>query len=117
MVRKKKIEVLQTKYQLIINTLSIHLFASSFAKISTLTSLYHSFRLRIQSIITAYTNEKPLYFNHLAFSHLRHHLQISQLSALTSLQIQVLSFAVCNDDSIDNQPFEQILLASYFAKN
>jgi len=116
MVRKKKIDVLQTKYPLIINALSIVPFASSFAEISTLTSLCHSFRLRIQSIITAYANEKPLYFNHLAFSHLHHRLQISQLSAMTSLQIQVPSFAVCNDDSIDNQPFEQILLASVFAK-
>jgi hypothetical protein len=117
MVRKKKVEVLQTKKQLIINALSVFSFASSFAKISTSTRLCDSFCLRMQSIITAFANENHLFFNYLAINRLQHRLQICQLSSLTSLQVQAVSFAVCKERNTVNQPFNRIFFAALFANN
>lgn len=88
MVRKKKIEVLQTKQQLIINALDVFSFASSFAKISTSTRLYQSLRL-----------------------------QNCQLSPLTSLQAQAVSFAVCKEKVIENQSVTKFPFATLFAQN
>lgn len=117
MVRKKKIEVLQTKKQLIINALDVFSFASSFAKTSTSTRLCQSLRLRMQSSITAYANENSLYFKGLSITRLQHRLQTYQLSPLTSLQVQAVSFVVFKEKVIENQSVNKFSFASLFAQN
>lgn len=117
MVRKKKIEVLQTIKQLIINALSTFSFASSFAKISTSTRLCNSFCLRMQSIIAAVANENSLYFKDLSFTRLQNRLQYCQLSASTSLLVQTVSVSFCKEQTAIYQRIHPNIFASLFASN
>jgi hypothetical protein len=116
MVRKKKIEVLQTIKQLIINALSTFSFASSFAKISTSTRLCNSFCLRMQSIIAAVANENSLYFKDLSFTRLQNRLQYCQLSASNCLQVPAVLLALCERELASNEAFNKIAFACLFAK-
>lgn len=112
MVRKEKIEVLQTKNNLIINDLECLSFAGSFAKILTLISGWSLHRLPNQNIITPFANEKRLIFNSFSNSRLRNCLQIYQLSTSTSLQVQAVLFAVCKEQTAINQRIHPNILAS-----
>lgn len=60
--------------------------------------------------------KKTLNINVLEKSSLQVSLQSYQLSPLTSLQVQAVSFAVCKEKSIENQSINKILFASLFAK-
>ena len=92
-------------------------FASSFARISTSTRLYQPLRLRKQSTITSFANENSLYFKGLSFTRLQHRLQTCQLSPLTSLQVQKVSFEVCKEKAIENQSINKFSFATLFAQN
>lgn len=113
----RKISSMQTLYYMIINILISKPLALPLAKSQTLICMIAKFRLRIESILVAFANEKPLYFNHLASTRLHHRLQICQLSALTSLQVQVVSFAVCKEKFIENQGVYLNSFAGLFANN
>lgn len=117
MVRKDKIGVLQTKKYLTFSDLCLFSFAGSFAKISTLIRQFNLHRLRIQRIITPFANEKFLIFNVFSVSRLRHRLQSCQLSLLTSLQVQAVSFAVYKEQTAINQRIHPNIFASLFASN
>ncbi|MCH8556108.1 MAG: hypothetical protein LAT76_13190, partial [Schleiferiaceae bacterium] len=65
----------------------------------------------MQSIITAFANENSLYFKAFPFTRLHHRLQTCQLSALTSLQVQAVSFEVCKERNTVNQLINQTFFA------
>jgi hypothetical protein len=113
----RKINIAQTVYALVINILSMIAFAAPLANNQTFTSSFAKFRLRIESILVAFANEKPLYFNHLASTRLHHRLQICQLNALTSLQVQAVSFEVCKERKLDFKSVSNIFFAALFANN
>lgn len=94
----------------------VALFASSFAKIPTLISQYNLHRLRIQSSIIAFANGKPLISNGFSAYRLRHRLRKLQLSSMTSLQVQVVSFASCKQHFIEKQFINTLFFAGFFAK-
>lgn len=116
MVRKNKIGVLQTKKYLTFSVLFFFSFAGSFAKISTLIRQFNLHRLRIQRILKPFANEKLLIFNVFSVSRLRHRLQSCQLSPLTSLQVQAVSFAVCKEQTIVNQSIHSNLFEKPFCR-
>jgi hypothetical protein len=117
MVRKKKIAVLQMKNKLIFNTLYKFSFASSFAKIPTSTRLCQSLRLRIQNTITAFVSKKGLFFKGLSVYYLQQCMQSCQFGALTSLQVQEVSFAVFKEKVIENDSVTKFPFANLFAQN
>jgi len=113
----RKTKYMQTLYVLTINSLFSKPLALPLAKSQTLMCLLAKFRLRKQSSIIAFANEKSLYSNGLPFARLQHRLQNCQLSPLTSLQVQAVSFAVCKEKSIENQSINKFSFASLFAQN
>ncbi len=112
----RKINNPQTVCVLVINVLSRIALAVPLANNQTFTSSFAKFRLRIESILVAFANENILYFKGFPFTRLQHRLQNCQLSSLTSLQVQAVSFAVCKERNTVNQPINQNFFAALFAK-
>jgi hypothetical protein len=116
-IMERKINRLQTVFSLIINVLKNIPLAIPLANKQTLMRWFAKFRLQIQNIIRLFANEKTLISNGFSAYRLRHRLQSCQLSPLTSLQAQVVSFAVCKEQTKENQSIHPNIFASFFANN
>ncbi|MCG9879079.1 MAG: hypothetical protein MH472_00630 [Bacteroidia bacterium] len=102
---------------MIINILISKPLALPLAKSQTLICMFAKFRLRIKSILVFIANENFLYFSDLPFIRLQHRLQNTQLSSLTCLLAQEVSYSICKERGTINQSFNQIFFAGMFANN
>ncbi len=93
----------------------IELIKIPLANNQTLIGSFARFRLQVERYFSVFANEKPLYFKCLPITRLQYRLQICQLSSLTSLQVQAVSFAVFKEKMIDNQSINKFLFARLFA--
>jgi hypothetical protein len=87
------------------------------AKKSTLRPHLFKYRLRFQLICKRSNVFISLFFKELNLDRLQNRLQKPQLSSLTCLQVQVVSFAVGKEEFSEYQVIDKILFATLFAKN
>lgn len=117
LIMQRKIEFMQTVYSLIINMLFIKPLALPLAKNETLVFSFLNFRLRVDLICKRLIEYISLFVSKLKFYRLQYRLQKSQLSPLTSLQVQAVSFAVYKENRIENQKVNKTFFAGLFANN
>ena len=116
-IMERKINRLQTVFIMIISVLKNIPLAIPLANNQTLLSWFVKFRLQIQNIMTLFANEKAFIFNGFSSYRLHHRLQIYQLSSFTSLQDQVVLFAVSKEQNVINQSINLNFFAGLFAIN
>ena len=117
LIMQRKIEFMQTVYSLIINMLFIKPLALPLAKNQTLVFSFLNFSLRVDLICKRLIEYISLFVSKLKFYRLQYRLQKSQLSPLTSLQVQAVSFAVYKENRIENQKVNKTFFAGLFANN
>lgn len=117
LIMQRKIEFMQTVYLLIINMLVIKPLALPLAKNQTLVFSFLNCRLRVDLMCKRLIKYISLFVSKLKFYRLQYRLQKSQLSPLTSLQVQAISFAVYKENSIENQKVNKTFFAHLFANN
>lgn len=91
-------------------------FAGSFAKTSTLSDTFMSYRLRFFSSMDHLANGILLIWSDWRHIRLQDRLHKSKLGPSTCLQVQVVSFASYKEQIIEKQSINTTFFAGFFAK-